>query len=156
MPGPFWFPWYWRVVTRPLTGEFLVLTAFTTLLLPMGAASGVDPTRAALTAGVWWISFGLGTLAVHAIKARHKGEERAGWLRWVSIAASALALVGSLALALGQGSSPAMAGPAAAVVPPSLAIFVLSLVRIHPKRLNRVGWTMVVVNTLALVLLLQG
>jgi len=141
---------------KTLIGEFLVITAFTTLLLPMGAASGVDPTRAALTAGVWWISFGLGTVAVHSIKARHKGKERAGWLRWASSLTSGTVVAGALALALGQGGVPALAGPVAALIPPSLAIFGLSLVRVHPKHLKRVGWSLVAANTLALVLLLQG
>jgi hypothetical protein len=141
---------------KTLFGEFLVLTAFTTLLLPMGAASGVDPTRAALTAAVWWISFGLGTLAVHAIKARHKGEERAGWLSWASSLASGLVVAGALAFALGLSGVPALAGPGAALLPPSLAIFVLSLIRVHPKRLKRVGWSLVAANLLAMVLLLQG
>lgn len=37
---------------KTLLGEFLVITAFSTLVLSMAASSGVDPTRAALTAAV--------------------------------------------------------------------------------------------------------
>ena len=38
----------------------------------------------------------------------------------------------------------------------ALAIFFLSLSRVHPRHLKRVGWTLVGANTLTLVLLLQG
>ena len=141
---------------KTLLGEFLVITAFATLVLPMAAASGVDPTRAALTAAVWWVSFGLGTLEVHAIKARHKKIEKARWALWASPLASGIVLAGALFLALGHGGFPASAGPAAALGLPSLAIFALSLLRVHPKHLKRVGWSLVVANSLALILLLQG
>jgi hypothetical protein len=141
---------------KTLPGEFLVITTFATLVLPMAAASGVDPTRASLASAVWWVSFGLGTLEVHAIKARHKNTGRAGWTRWVSPLASGLVLAGAVFLALGQGGFPASAGPAAALIPPSLAIFTLSLVRVHPKHLKRVGWSLVAANSLALIFLLQG
>lgn len=57
---------------KTLPGELLVITAFTTLILPMAAASGVDPTRAALASAVWWLSFGLAALEVRAIKVRHR------------------------------------------------------------------------------------
>ncbi len=141
---------------KTLVGEFLVITAFATLVLPMAAASGVDPTRAALTSAVWWVSFGLGTLEVHAIKARHKKNHGVRWAPWASPLTSGAVLAGAVFLALGQGGRQELAGPAAALIPPSLAIFTLSFVRVHPKHLKRVGWSLVVANTLALVLLLQG
>jgi hypothetical protein len=141
---------------KTLFGEFVVVTAFATLLLPLAAASGADPHRAALAAGVWWVSFGLGTLEVHAIKARLKEKGRNQWTRWGSPVASALAVTGALSVALGQIGSPAAAGPAAALLPPSLAIFGVSLANVHPKHLKGVGWTLVAANTVALVLLLQG
>jgi len=141
---------------KTLFGEFLVITAFTTLLLPMAAASGADPTRAALASAVWWLSFGLGTMEVHAIKARHKKTERARWTRWVSPLASGVVVAVAVFLALGQGGFPVLAAPAAALIPPSLAIFALSLTQLHPKHLKRVGWSLVVANSLALILLLQG
>ncbi|MFH1763638.1 MAG: YwiC-like family protein [Gemmatimonadota bacterium] len=103
---------------KTLVGEFLVITAFATLILPMAAASGVDPTRAALTATVWWLSFGLGTLEVRAIKARHKEIERVRWTRWASPLASGSVLAGAVFMALGQGGFPGLAGPGAALIPP--------------------------------------
>lgn len=64
---------------KTLPGELLVVTAFATLLLPVAAASGVHPLKAGLAAAVWWLSFGLGTLEVHAIKARFKESARQQW-----------------------------------------------------------------------------
>jgi hypothetical protein len=141
---------------KTLFGELLVITTFTTLVLPMAAASGVDPIRASLASAVWWVSFGLGTLEVHAIKTRHKKMQRTRWTGWLSPLASGSVLAGAVFLALGQGGFPASAGAAAALIPPSLAIFTLSLVRVHPKHLKRVGWSLVAANSLALIFLLQG
>lgn len=141
---------------KTLPGEFLVITAFTTLILPMAAASGVDPTRAASASFVWWVAFVLATLEVRAIKARHKGAALTPWTRWGPQLASGGAAAVAILLALGQGGAPELAGPAAAVLPPVLATFILSLFRVHPKHLKRVGWSLVGANALALVLLLQG
>ena len=141
---------------KTLGGELLAITAFTTLMLPMAVASGVDPVRAALASAVWWFSFGIGTLEVRAIKARHKGAAGTGWIRWIPRLTSGAVVAGAVFLSLGQGGFPELAGPAAALLPPALATFILSLFRVHPKHLKRVGWGLVVANTLALVLLLQG
>ena len=149
-------PMVWAGLHKTLLGELLVITAFTTLLLPVAAASGVDPARSALAAAVWWLSFSLGTVEVRALKARHKGKGRIGWTRWVPQLASVTVVAGAVYLALGQGGNPKLAGPAAALLLPALATVVLSFMMVHPKHLKRVGWTLVAVNTLALVLLLQG
>lgn len=167
---------------KSLPGEFLVLTTFSTLVLPLAAAAGANPIRGILAAGVWWLSFGLGTLEVHAIKARIKKTARRQWTRWASPLAAAAAVAGALWVALGQagpflrgvgqGTSGFMGSgtglgwaaelprflppAAAALLPPALAIFVLSLVRAHPRHLKRVGWTLVGANTLTFIFLLQG
>lgn len=167
---------------KSLPGEFLVLTAFSTLVLPLAAASGADPIRPVLAAGVWWISFGLGTLEVHAVKARIKRTARNRWTRWASPLAAGATVAAAMWVALGQagpllrGAARAASGflgpfagsvwaselprllppAAAALLPPALAIFVLSLIRVHPRHLKRVGWTLVAVNFLTLILLLQG
>jgi hypothetical protein len=166
---------------KSLSGEILALTAFSTLVLPLGVPSGVDPLRAALATGVWWISFALGTLEVHAIKARIKVTARHRWTIWGAPVAAGTTMTGALWLALGQagpvlqewasGSGDAGMGLAdpswvselvrllppngAALLPPAVAIFLLSLLREHPRHLKRVGWTLVAVNVLTLVLLLQ-
>jgi hypothetical protein len=159
---------------KNIPGELLVVTTFSTLVLPLGAASGVPPIQAALAAAVWWLSFALGTLQVHAIKARHKSTERSRWTLWGSPVASGLVLAVALWVALGQASpllrawSQSTGGikaaesmryfppAAAAVLPPALALLALSFLRVHPRHLKRVGWTLVGVNAFTLVLLLQG
>jgi len=167
---------------KSLPGEILVLTAFSTLVLPLAAQSGVPMLRATLAAGVWWVSFTLGTLEVHAIKARIKKRSPYPWTRQAAPLAAGMSLMGALWLALGQaaplfrsleasgaweglpgtGVFPApelmrLLPPAgAALLPPTLAILILGLMRVHPRHLKRVGWTLVGVNTLTLVLILQG
>jgi hypothetical protein len=154
--GALLIPLLLRGTQKSIFGEFVVVTAFATLLLPLAAASGADPQRAAAAAGVWWLSFALGTLEVHAIKARLKEKAKNQWTRWGSPLAAGLVVTGALAATLGFSPTPEMAGPAAALLTPALAIFALSLLRVHPKRLKRVGWTLVGANSVALVLLLQG
>jgi len=154
--GALLVPLVLRGQQKSLFGEFVVVTAFSTLLLPLAAASGAESERAIHAAAVWWISFALGTLEVHAIKARLKDTAKSQWTRWGSPLASGVVVAGAIFLALGQGGRPALAGPAAALLPPALAIFILSLIRVHPKRLKRVGWSLVAANSLALILLLQS
>lgn len=144
---------------KTLLGEFLVITAFSTLILPLAAASGADPNRAQLAAGVWWISFALATLEVHAIKARNRSTARSRWTRWSSSVASALGVGGSGALALGWWD-PAWAGTPVnaglALLPPAVAVLGISLLPVHPRHLKRVGWSLVGANALALAVLLRG
>ena len=129
-----------------------MITAFSTLVLPLAAACGADPTRAGWAAAVWWGSFSLGTLEVHAIKARHKDTGRSRWtLRGSPLASAsvvALCLVGILVLREEAGS------PALALLVPAASILILGFLRIHPRHLKRVGWTLVGANSLALLLLL--
>jgi hypothetical protein len=160
---------------KTLPGELLVVTAFSTLVLPVAAASGVAPTRMIPAAAVWWMSFALGTLEVHAIKARHRARGRNDWTRWGSPLASGLAvaiclgalwheplgipspmgLSVSLAGSGGDRALLALVPSARALLVPASALLVLSLIRVHPRRLKRVGWTLVAANFLALILLLR-
>lgn len=169
---------------KTLLGEILVVTAFSTLLLPLAAASGAEMGRALAASVVWWVSFSLGTVEVHAIKARHKGQANGGWSRTVSPLASGIVTVVASAVVLGDigtgGFHPALAetgesapglvgilkGPGAgvllrelpraalALLPPAAGVFLMALVRPHPRHLKRVGWTLVGANSLALVILL--
>jgi len=144
---------------KTLAGEVLAITAFSGLVLPLAAACGADATRAGLAAAVWWGSFSLGTLEVHAIKARHKAPHKAPhkdtgrsrWTLWGSPAASAsvvaLCLVGVFMLRDEVGS------PALALLFPAASILILGFLRIHPRRLKRVGWTLVAANLVALSIL---
>jgi hypothetical protein len=137
---------------KTLAGELLVITVFSTLVLPLAAASGADPARAAWAALVWWVSFFLGTLEVHAIKARHKHTPRSRWTRWGSPVASAA--VAAVALVGGGSMGEVDRWPVFALLPPAVGVLALGFVRVHPRHLKRVGWTLVGANALVLFFLL--
>jgi hypothetical protein len=137
---------------KTLTGEILTVTAFSTMVLPLGAAAEVDGTRVSVAALVWWWSFFLGTLEVHAIKARHKERARRAWTRWASPALCGLTLLGCAAGLIGGG--PHLRTAWLALIPPAAVILVLDAVRVHPRHLKRVGWTLVAANALTLTALL--
>jgi len=145
---------------KTLLGEFVVVTAFSTLVLPMAAASGADPARALGAALVWWVSFGLGTLEVHAIKARHKKGSRIRRISMISPAMSGVVVLLALAaLAFSGSGQRAWEGvflqlPPLALLPPATGTLALALLRVNPKHLMRVGWTLVGANTLTLIILL--
>jgi hypothetical protein len=165
---------------KSVVGELLVVTTFSTLILPLSAASGADLARAIPAAAMWWVSFALGTLEVHAIKARAKAARKNGWTRWGSPMASGLALAlavavvwrgideipqASAAAASGvpAGGTPALRGISPHVAPAALGLMVpaavtlvLALIRVHPRHLKEVGWTLVAANALALLILLTG
>jgi hypothetical protein len=175
-----------RGYQKTIFGEVLVVTAFTTLLPPLASAAGADMGEAVAASAVWWISFTLGTLEVHAIKARHKRNGKRGWPKIVSPLASGIAAGAASALVLGhagafgfphawaetggsmaalgeilwdQGSSGfllALPRAALALLPPAVSIFILALAKVHPRHLKRVGWTLVGANSLALAILLSG
>ncbi len=137
---------------KTLVGETLVVTAFTTLILPLGATSGAPTARTVPAVLVWWTSFLLSILEVHAIKARLKPGRRGGWTRWASPAASGLVVLACLGVAVADYESWGVY--ALALLPPSGTVLALSVLRVHPRRLKQVGWTLVGANILTLVLLL--
>jgi len=137
---------------KTLSGEILVITVFAALVFPLGATSGASPTRVLGAGVVWWISFFLGTLEVHAIKAKHQGGDRSRWTGWGSpVAAGTTALLCAMAA---LDSEAAYRVPALALLPPSLGALALSVRRLHPRYLKRVGWALVGANTLSLIILL--
>ncbi len=137
---------------KTFPGELLVVTVFAALILPLTLASGGSPQLAREAFLVWWISFFLGTLEVHAIKARHKDTRRSRWTRWASPAASSAAVL--LCLGGAGAASGSLRWGALALLPPSLAVALLSALRVHPRNLKRVGWTLVGANTLTLSVIL--
>ena len=139
---------------KTLLGEMLVVTAFSTLVLPLGVSAGAEPALAGAASLVWWVSFFLGTLEVHAIKARYKEKAQRVWTRWASPATSLLTLaVCTVALSrAGSGSSV----PFLALIPPALAVLSVDIARVHPRNLKKVGWALVAANTLSLAFLVAG
>jgi hypothetical protein len=137
---------------KTILGEFLIVAVFAGLVVPMGAAAGVPFSGTLPVAGVWSLSFSLGTLEVHAIKARNKASSRInGWTRWASPFAAITVLAGVAAAWILPWT---YRGSALAAIPPAAGVLTLSALRVRPKNLKRVGWTMVGANALCLILLL--
>lgn len=140
----------WAGRTRSLGGELLVAGTFASVHAAVAASAGAPAARVSVPAVVWATSFALATLAVHALKYRFK---RRGPGRWTVVAAPSVAaatgLVGALGLA---GMLPGWTG-AASVLPKALVVVALAFLTVHPRHLKRVGWTLVVADTLTLGLL---
>lgn len=137
---------------KTLAGELLVVAVFASVVFPLGAASFADPERVISAAALWWASFSLGTLEVHAIKARHRKRQRNQWTRWGSPLASAVAALLCCGLVIFSGDPYRWA--ALALLPPAVAIVVLATLRLSPRHLKRAGWTLVAANAAALFILL--
>jgi len=138
---------------KRLGGEILVAFGLATMILPIGLA-GRMPLRVALAASAVWAScFILATLAVHAIKARHKPGLGPTWTILATPIAAPLVVGGGLFGTL-TGRLPVSVG--IALLPPALVVVATAVLRTHPRRLKRVGWSLVAANTVTLLLLLWG
>jgi hypothetical protein len=136
---------------KTLAAEILVIAALSSMVLPMAVSNGVDWSAACTAAGVWFVVFSLGTLGVHAIKAKTKKTTDGGWTIIVT------PLLGSATILAGFWT----AGTGALPLPVALALMlggaaaiVFSVIPIHPRRLKTVGWTLVTTNMATWVLLL--
>jgi hypothetical protein len=138
---------------KTLGAELVVAVALATMILPIGLAGRMAPARALQAAAVWAVSFVLATLAVHAIKARVKPELGARWAIWTTPglagAAGGTALAGAVA-----GQWPVAVG--AAVLPSVVLVIGALWLGTHPRRLKRVGWSLVGANLVTLGLLSLG
>ena len=136
---------------KTLGAEILVVATLAAVLLPVAAASGVDGRLAWMAFGVWLVSYGLITLLVHAVKARHKQSAGKRWTVWAApllaggtgIAGVALAVTAVVPAAIGY-----------ALLPAAVFVLAVALLRVHPRKLRVVGWSVVGVSVLTLVLLL--
>jgi hypothetical protein len=138
---------------KSLGSELLVACALATVLLPIGLAGSMRSPQALLAAAAWTASFVLATLAVHAIKACHKPDFGQVWTITVTPIAAVLTGVGAL-LGMVTGKLPMAVG--LAVLPPTIVVLAAGVLRPHPRRLKRVGWSLVAANTVTLMLLVVG
>jgi hypothetical protein len=112
------------------------------------------PARFAAAAGaVWFVGFALATLTVHAIKARIKPDTLPQWPLLVAPAA-ALAVIAVGATVPLWTALPWLMG--AALLPSALGTLVISVMRVHPRRLRYVGWSLVSANLLTAVLVVAA
>jgi hypothetical protein len=128
---------------KGLVPETLVIAAMSSIVMPVAVSGGVEWALAWLACGVWFVSFLLGTIAVHAIKAKHKPATRSSW----SIVAAPL--LGLLTIAAGVvittvGPLPPKA--ALALVPAGVTALIITAVHVHPRQLKTVGWSLVASN----------
>lgn len=137
---------------RTTAGEVLVSWALAAAAIPVALAAGA-PARHAWAAGATWaLAFTAATLPVRVIllRARTKGAVDRRLLSAAGVAAlTALAL---LAGALGLVPWPA----ALAVLPVTLAAFVVSLAPLRAQRLTAVGWSVVGASLATLLVLVLG
>lgn len=136
---------------KTLGSELLMAAALASMLPPVALAASGGVGRAATGAGAWFICFALATFAVHAIKARAKPELAAAWTVWVAPLLAAAVLAAAVASAV---AVPARAFAFLSVVPSALVTLGATMLRVHPRRLKRVGWLLVTGNVVTLVLLI--
>lgn len=142
-----------RGEVKTLGPEILVVAHFSTTLMPLAVEGGAGWSFAWAASGVWFVSYTLGTIAVHALKAAHKQTPVAGRLG-AAVPALSLAVIALGVVAAASGRAPIAWG--LALVPPALVVLVVWGMRVHPRRLKRVGWSLVAANLVTLGLLLAG
>jgi hypothetical protein len=144
-------PWLVRGRQKTLRAEVLIVAAFACVTVPLVVAGGGSWRLGWLAAAVWFVSFGLGTVAVHGLKLYHKGRPGAAGLRiGVLMLGGTVCTLGFLAATAGH--VPLLA--AASLVPPVVVASIVSVAYIHPRRLMTVGWSLVSANAITLICLL--
>lgn len=138
---------------KTLGAEVLVAFALPGMILPIGLAGRLPLDRAAAAAGVWAASFVLATLSVHGIKARAKPALGNTWTIWATPVLAVLVSGTAVVAAFRETVSVPVA---LAVLPSVLGVLAAAVLRVHPRQLKQVGWSLVGANLITLVLLLVG
>jgi len=137
--------------SKSLGGELLSVATFAAMVPAIAGAGGGAPRDGWSGALVWLVLFGIGTLAVHAIK----GDAREGHLRRrVWVAGVAAFLVGGLGALAAAGAVSAFA-PLATAGAVGLAIAVAAA-DVRPRRLRQVGWTLAALSVVTLAAVVLG
>ncbi len=137
---------------KTLWVELIVVAALAASLLPIAMAGGVGWSSALAASAVWFLSFSLGTVTVHAVKARHKKTRGTAWIPGAAPLLAAGAIVAGVVVARANLVGP---GLVMAIVPPVVITLAISVVRVHPRNLRRVGWSLVGANVVTLAVLLS-
>jgi hypothetical protein len=123
------------------------------MLLPVGLAGGMTLHTAAFDTVVWLLTYVAATLAVHGIKARVKPELGAPWAVWAAPTVAVAMVIAAIGIAV-SGSVSAVAG--LALTPGGVFVLAVAALRVHPRRLKRVGWSLAAANVVTLVLLVAA
>ena len=135
---------------KTMPAELIMAAGLSSILLPIGVSAGIALTWVVMATGVWFLSFAVATLLVHAVKAWHRPAAHPATRLAASF--SAVLVIAGAALGVSVGMVPLAMG-LAAIPTAGLALGVAAL-RVHPRRLKRVGWSLVGANVLSLALLL--
>jgi len=130
---------------KTTAGEVVASMALSAVGVPVALAAGVPLGAALLAWLVWSATFASGTLAVRAVIRGAKEQ------RLCLGAALACALIGAVAALVAALADAPLA--ALAVAPGAAASVTLVFSRASPRKLRRVGWTLVGVSVATLVLL---
>jgi len=133
---------------KTLPAEVVAAAAFSAMHLPVAAAGGVSGLLLWGPAAMWFATAVVATLGVHAIKARVTGA--APWVVPLASWASLLALPLAIALALWV---PEWRRIALAASLPLAAVALVNVLRVSPRKLKPVGWTLVAANAAAVAVL---
>jgi hypothetical protein len=138
---------------KTIAAETLVIGALSATVLPLAISSGVEASLAWSASGVWFVTFLLGTLAVHAIKAKTGKRVDAQW----AIVVAPLLSVATVVVGLFAARSHWLPlGVSLALTLGGIVGIALSVIQIHPRQLKRVGWSLVLSNMIAWVLLIAA
>ncbi|MCH7874941.1 MAG: YwiC-like family protein [Gemmatimonadetes bacterium] len=136
---------------KTLVAELIMAAGLAAMMLPVGTAAGVSWEYALVATAVWFVSFALATLTVHAVKVAYGKKGARGSVVLTSVLALGV-VVGAAALAV--SSAWPLAG--LALLPVPLLALAVTVMRVHPRNLRRVGWSLVVANLGTLALLLAA
>ena len=134
-------------------GELLVSFALPATSIPVAMAGGASFPVALTAAGTWAVVFALGTLTVRGVIAKAKRNVDPGLMPVLAPALSAAVIAIAVYLAVAQRTPTLVA---VAVVPTAAATLIFGLLRLHPKNLRRLGWSLVASNILVLAALVVG
>jgi len=140
----------WRGVERTRGGEVAVAVGLSSTGYPVAIAAGAPPGAAAAAWLAWGLGFAAATLAVQVVLDRARGEERTGAPSAAAVIAIALLPVGLALRATVPWAVPA------AVAPLALASLGVVALRPSPRRLKRVGWTVLAASVAAALVLVAG
>ncbi len=138
---------------KTLTGESLVSVALSSTMIPVAIAGGVGIRKTLVAFVVWAVAFLLGTITVRAIIAREKKTGVSSTLLHLAPLLCALAIAIAIVIAVDSAVPPLAA---LAVVPTASAALIFALLRVHPRNLRRIGWSLVASNVFVLAALLAG
>ena len=136
-----------------MVGELLVALTFSSALIPVALAGSVNPRAAIIASVVWAVIFSLATFTVRAIIASVKKSENPGRPARVTVALSLTVVAAAILLTMANALPPLAA---VAVMPSALVGLGCGLLRVHPRHLRKMGWSLVVSNLIAFAALLFG